>query len=55
MITDHEWDLITDLTEILSTFADATEELGGSKYITNSIRTRMLMEIIKTIKPNSRI
>ena len=53
IITDHEWDLITDLKEILSTFADATEELGGSKYVTNSIRTRMLMEIIKTIKPNS--
>ena len=53
MITDHEWDLIADLTEVLSTFADATEELGGSKYVTNSIRTWMLMEIIKTIKPNS--
>ncbi|EXX64721.1 hypothetical protein RirG_140090 [Rhizophagus irregularis DAOM 197198w] len=53
MITDHEWDLIADLKEILSTFADATEELGGSKYITNSIRTRMLMEVIETVKPNS--
>lgn len=28
MITDDEWDLITDLTEVLSTFADATEDLG---------------------------
>ncbi|CAB5195205.1 unnamed protein product [Rhizophagus irregularis] len=53
MITDHEWDLIADLKEILSTFADATEELGGSKYITNSIRTQMLMEVIETVKPNS--
>jgi len=52
MIMDHEWDLIADLTEILSTFADATVELGGSSYITNSMRTQMLMEIIKTIKPN---
>lgn len=53
MITDHEWDLIADLKEILLIFADATEELGGSKYIMNSIRTRMLIEIIKTVKPNS--
>ncbi|PKK57501.1 hypothetical protein RhiirC2_797904, partial [Rhizophagus irregularis] len=49
MITDDEWDLIADLTEVLSTFADATEDLRGSKYVTNSMRTPMLMEIIKTI------
>ncbi|GBC50995.2 zinc finger BED domain-containing protein RICESLEEPER 2-like [Rhizophagus irregularis DAOM 181602=DAOM 197198] len=49
MITDDEWDLIADLTEVLSTFADATEDLGGSKYVTNSMRTLMLMEIIKTV------
>lgn len=49
MITDDEWDLIADLTEVLSTFAEATEDLGGSKYITNSMRMPMLMEIIKTV------
>ncbi|CAB4422012.1 unnamed protein product [Rhizophagus irregularis] len=36
MITDDEWDLIIDLTEVLSTFADATEDLEGSKYMTNN-------------------
>jgi hypothetical protein len=49
MITDNEWDLIADLTEVLSMFADATEDLGGSKYVTNSMRTPMLMEILKTV------
>ena len=53
MITDDEWDLIADLTEVLSVFADATEDLGGSKYVTNSMCTPMLMEIIKVVKPNS--
>ncbi|PKC54887.1 hypothetical protein RhiirA1_476499 [Rhizophagus irregularis] len=49
MITDDEWDLIADLTEVLSTFANATEDLEGSKYVTNSMRVPMLMEIIKTV------
>ena len=49
MITDDEWDLIADLTEILSTFAEATEVLGGSNYITNSLCVPMLIEIIKTL------
>ena len=53
MITDDEWDLIADLTEVLSVFADATEDLRGSKYVTNSMCTPMLMEIIKVVKPNS--
>ncbi|CAI2186287.1 18095_t:CDS:2 [Funneliformis geosporum] len=53
MIADNEWDLITDLTEVLSTFADATEDLGGSKYVTNCMRTPMLMEIIKTLTTES--
>ncbi|PKK66921.1 hypothetical protein RhiirC2_714505 [Rhizophagus irregularis] len=30
MITDDEWDLIADLTEVLSTFADVTEDLRGT-------------------------
>ena len=45
MITNDEWDLIADLTEVLSVFADVTEDLGGSKYVTNSMCTLMLMEI----------
>ncbi|RGB36266.1 hypothetical protein C1646_741816 [Rhizophagus diaphanus] len=46
---DKEQDLIADLTEVLLTFADVTEDLGGSKYVMNSMRTLMLMEIIKTV------
>src|ERR1044071_9803872 len=53
MITDDEWDLIVDLTEILSVFADTTEDIRESKYVTNSMCTPMLMEIIKVVKPNS--
>ena len=30
-------------------FADATEDLEGSKYVTSSMRTPMLMEIIKIL------
>ena len=52
LISDDEWNLLTDLTEVLSLFADVTTELGGSKNVTNSLRVRMLLEIIKTIKPN---
>ena len=53
MISDHEWDLLIDLKEILSLFADAITELGGSKYVTNSLRVRMLIEIIKTLTTDS--
>lgn len=53
MISDDEWDLLIDLKEILSLFAEATTELGGSKYITNSLRVRMLIEIIKTLTTSS--
>lgn len=53
MISDHEWDLLVDLKEILSLFAEATTELGGSKYVTNSLRVRILIEIIKTLTTNS--
>ncbi|CAB5181548.1 unnamed protein product [Rhizophagus irregularis] len=52
MISDHEWDLLTDLKEILSLFAEATTELGGSKYVTNSLHVRMLIEIINTLTTN---
>ena len=53
MISDNEWDLLIDLKEILSLFADATTELGGSKYVTNSLHIRMLIEIIKTLITDS--
>jgi len=53
MITDDEWDLLIDLTEVLSIFADVTTELGGSKYVTSSLRVRMLIEIIKTLTTNN--
>src|SRR5437764_5421049 len=49
MITDDEWDLLVDLTEILSIFADVTTELRGSNYVTSSLCVRMLIEIIKTL------
>ncbi|CAB5386644.1 unnamed protein product [Rhizophagus irregularis] len=52
MISDYEWDLLTDLKEILSLFAEATTELRGSKYVTNSLRVRMLIEIINTLTTN---
>ena len=53
MITDDEWDLLVDLTEVLSIFADATTELSGSNYVTSSLRVRMLIEIIKTLTTRS--
>ena len=52
MINDDEWDLIMDLTEVLSVFAEATEVLGGNNYITNSLYIPMLMEITKTLTTN---
>lgn len=53
MITDDEWDLLVDLTEVLSIFADVTTELGGSNYVTSSLCVRMLIEIIKTLTTRS--
>jgi hypothetical protein len=53
MITDDEWNLIADLTEVLSIFANATEDLEGSKYVTNSMRVPMLMEIIKMVSTDT--
>src|SRR2546430_12409795 len=41
MITDNEWALILDLTEILFRFADATDYLRGSKYCTDRKSTRL--------------
>ncbi|CAB5369131.1 unnamed protein product [Rhizophagus irregularis] len=53
MITEDEWSLILDLTEVLSHFADATDYLGGSKYCTYSSMNPTIIEIMKWIRPSS--
>jgi len=53
MITEDEWSLILDLTEILSRFADATDYMGGSKYCTYSSMNPTIIEIIKWVRPPS--
>ena len=53
MITDNEWTLILDLTEILSRFADATDYLGGSKYCTYSSINPTIIELMKWVRPAS--
>ena len=50
MITEDEWSLILDLTEILSHFADATDYIGGSKYCTYSSMNPTIIEIIKQVR-----
>lgn len=54
MITEDEWSLILDLTEILFHFADATDYLGGSKYCTYSSMNPTIIEIMKWVRPSSR-
>ena len=54
MITEDEWSLILDLTEILSHFADTTNYLGGSKYCTYSSMNSTIIEIMKHVYPSSR-
>ena len=54
MITEDEWSLILDLTEILSHFAEATDYLGGSKYCTYSSINPTIIEIMKWVRPSSR-
>ena len=53
MITEDEWSLILDLTEILSYFADATDYMGESKYCTYSSMNSTIIEIIKWVHPSS--
>ncbi|CAB4484321.1 unnamed protein product [Rhizophagus irregularis] len=53
MITDEEWDFLADIIEVLSTFADATTELGGSKYVTSSLHSRLIIKIIKILETDS--
>ena len=52
MITDEEWDFLVILTDVLSTFAEATTELGESKYITSSLYARLIIEIMKIFRTN---
>ena len=52
MITDEEWDFLAILTDVLSTFAEATTELGGSKYVTSSLHARLIIEIMKILRTN---
>ena len=49
MITEDEWSLILDLTEILSHFADATDYLEKSKYCTYSNMNPTIIEIMKWV------
>jgi hypothetical protein len=37
----------------LSAFAEATTELGGSKYVTSSLHARLIIEIIKILRTSS--
>ncbi len=50
MITEDEWSLILDLSDILSYFADATDYLGGSKYCTYSNINPAIIELIKWVR-----
>jgi len=49
MITEDEWSLILDLSDIFSHFADATDYLGGSKYCTYSSINLTIIELIKWV------
>ena len=51
MITEDEWSLILDLSDILFHFADATDYLGGSKYCTYSSINPAIIELIKWVCP----
>jgi len=52
MITDEEWDFLVILTDVLSTFAEATTELEGSKYVTSSLHAWLIIEIMKILRTN---
>jgi hypothetical protein len=52
MLTKDEWELLEGLCKVLAGFAEATDYLGGSKYITHSVMNPLLKEIKKRIKPN---
>ena len=45
MLTSNEWDLLQELISILGPFEEATQYLGGEKYITHSIMHPIIKEI----------
>jgi len=53
MLTKDEWELLGNLCNILQGFAEATNYLGASKYVTHSVVNPLLKEIKKHIKPGN--
>jgi hypothetical protein len=53
MLTNNKWELLSSLCGVLEEFAEAIEQLGGSKYITHSIMSPMLKEVKKRIRPRN--
>jgi hypothetical protein len=51
LLTDAEWELLQDLTNLLQPFEESTTYLGGSKYITYSIMYPIIQELKKRLKP----
>ncbi|CAG8506168.1 7745_t:CDS:2, partial [Scutellospora calospora] len=47
LLFDEEWDIISNLVEILELFAEATDYLGRSNYCTYSIMVPVLIELKK--------
>ena len=45
MLTSNEWDLLQELISILGPFEEATQYLGGEKYVTHSIMHPIIKEI----------
>lgn len=45
MLTSDEWDLLQELILILGPFEEATQYLGGEKYVTHSIMHPIIKEI----------
>ncbi len=53
MLTKDECKLLGNLCNILQGFAEATNYLGASKYVTHSVVNPLLKEIKKRIKPGN--
>jgi hypothetical protein len=53
MLINNEWESLSGLCGVLEEFADATEQLGGSKYVTHNIMSPMLKEVKKRIRPKN--
>ncbi|GBC20052.1 hypothetical protein GLOIN_2v1482909 [Rhizophagus irregularis DAOM 181602=DAOM 197198] len=52
-LTEDEWNAISELISILEPFANATELLGGSQYVTVSFMYPAINVIIKDVKPSN--